>query len=410
MVALSTHTDREPALSERASLPWLTVGANLDARFGGVSAVMPPLLRSVGENGSVRMSLAAFCGPDENIDAITAAAGQYERYSMRGVKSLFANGKSGARLRHQVSGSAGVHVHGIWQEHCALAARAARAQGKPYIISAHGMLDPWALKQKRLKKDLYMGLVEKQNLRGAACLHALTSAEAEAYARLAPGVPIAIIPNGAQVPETADSETFLSRFPHLRNRRLVLFLARIHPKKGLDILCEAWRSVSRRWLDAHLVIAGPDSENTQAPLQASIRALGLEDRITFTGMLAGQEKWSALAAAHVFVLPSYSEGLSVSVLEALGMALPVVVSEQCHVAGIAGNECGWQIQPRVSEIEAALDAFLSLPVTETQRMGMNGRALVRRAYSWNTIGQQLSALYLWVSGGPRPVGFALIST
>lgn len=387
-------------------MPWLTVGANLDPRFGGVSAVMPPLLRSVGVSGSVRMSLAAFCGPDENIDAITAAAEQAERYPMRGLKSLFAD--ASASLRRQVAGAAGVHIHGIWQEHCALAARLARVQGKPYILSAHGMLDPWALKQKRLKKDLYMGLVEKRNLRGAACLHALTSAEAEAYARLAPGVPIAIIPNGADVPESADPERFFARFPQVRNRRIVLFLARIHPKKGLDVLCEAWRAVSRRWPDAHLILAGPDSENTQAPLEAFIRAHGLADRVTFTGMLGGPDKWSALAAAHVFVLPSYSEGLSVSVLEALGMGRPVVVSEQCHVAGIGEHRCGWQIQPRVSEIEAALHAFFSLPVTEAQRMGMNGRALVRRAYSWNTIGQQMTALYLWVSGGPRPVGVALI--
>ena len=406
MTASTNFLDAKVKSPAPRTAEWLNVGANLDARFGGVSAIMSPLLRSIAETGNIRVSLAAFGGPDEDIGAITSQVDRSEKYALRGVKSYLRSGSPA--LTELIRGSSGVHIHGIWQEHCMLAARRARALGIPYIMSAHGMLDPWALRQKRWKKNLYLWGVEKRNLRSAACLHALTHSEAESYLRLAPGVPVAIIPNGADVPDTAHPSLFYSRFPELRGKQLVLFLARIHPKKGLDILTEAWSRVITRWPDAHLVLAGPDSENTRSPLEQSIQALGISDRVTFTGMLAGAEKWSALAASDLFVLPSYSEGQSVSVLEAMGMARPVLISQQCHVAGVVENDCGWQIQPEANQIEKALDDFFSLPLTGSARMGINGRDLVRRSYAWNAIGRKMSAVYEWVGGGPIPAGVELI--
>ena len=408
IVLTLSQTATAPLDADYEPLRWLTVGANLDPRFGGVSAIMRPLIRAVAAAARVEMSLAAFCQRDEDLSAIESSVGDARRYLLSGMKNLLLPSVAGGPLNSQIEAASGVHIHGLWQEHCALAARAARAHKKPYIVSAHGMLDPWALNHKRRKKQWYLTLIEKRNLQQAACLHALTPFEAESYRKLAPGVPVAIIPNGADVPGYADPERFLARFPALRNRRLALFLARIHPKKGLDILCEAWRGVSARWPDAHLVLAGPDSENSRVAIEAQIRSLGIEDRVTFTGMLAGADKWSALAAARVFVLPSYSEGLSVSVLEALGMGCPVVVSEQCHVAGIIENRCGWQIQPRAEEIESALDAVFALPSADARSMGAAGRALVKRSYSWSTIGARMSSLYAWVNGGPLPAEVALL--
>ena len=397
MTSLYRPVEPEPRTQR---LSWLTVGANLDPRYGGVSAVMYPLSRAVAATGDVALSLAAFCGPDENLSRITPAMARAETYALRGLRGLL--GAPSAVLEQQIAAADGVHIHGLWQEHCALAARIARGQRKPYLISAHGMLDPWALRTKGWKKSLYLRLIENRNLRSAACLHALTPFEADTYRRLAPGVPVVTIPNGADVPSSADPETFLARFPQLRGRSLVLFLARIHPKKGLDILAEAWKPVSARWPHAHLVLAGPDFEDSRAALEVRIRNLGIADRVTFTGMLSGAEKWSALAAANLFVLPSYSEGLSVSVLEAMGMSRPVLVTEQCHVEGIAQHGCGWVIQPRACELEAALHEFFATPAALAQQMGSHGCHLVASTYQWRSIGARMAAVYRWLAGGPRP--------
>jgi glycosyltransferase involved in cell wall biosynthesis len=194
----------------------------------------------------------------------------------------------------------------------------------------------------------------------------------------------------------------------LRGKRLVLFLGRIHFKKGLDALCEAWTRVSRDWPDAQLVLAGPDFENTRKSVEKLLEERQIRSRVTFTGMLAGDLKWSALRAAECFVLPSYSEGLSVSVLEAMGMGVPVIVSEQCNLPEVAQHNCGWVIQPRGprgNELEQALDDVLRVSSQMRARLGANGRRLVSQRYSWRVVGEQMSALYAWAQGGGFPTGF-----
>jgi glycosyltransferase involved in cell wall biosynthesis len=386
---------------ERPSAPeWLMVGANLDPRFGGVSAAMAPLCSSTNDIGDVRVSLAAFCEPDEDLSALNSAVTSISRFPLRGMKSLVVPDENA--LAKLIALASGVHIHGIWQEHCLLAARIARTLGKPYIISAHGMLDSWALRKKRLKKAAYMALFERKNLRSAFCLHALTKSEVRDYAELAPDTPVAVIPNGVDLPPSPGPRLFLERFPQLRGRTIILFLARLHPKKGLDILSEAWQNIAPLHPNATLVLAGPDSENTRQSIEQRVNDLGIGDQVLFTGMLAGDMKWSALAAAALFVLPSYSEGLSMSVLEALASGIPVLITAQCHVEGVVENGCGWQIQPNVAELENALKEFFASSEERTSRMGASGVELARRCYSWARVGAEMSSLYRWALGGTQP--------
>ncbi len=401
---MSTKSQHFVIDDERVAHPsrtWLTVSSNLDPKLGGVSSVMPHLLESVRRAGVFDMSLAAFCTPGEDLSKATSGVNSYRCYALEGLRSLV-DGKKARCLDEQILGATGVHIHGIWQEHCALAAQRARALRRPYVISAHGMLDPWALQQKRWKKAAYFQLIEKKSLRSAACLHALTRAEATAYSQLAPGVPIAVVPNGITVPPVADPEDFFRRYPLLRDKQLVLFLGRIHRKKGLDILARAWRTISADYPQAHLVLAGPDSEGGRLATEREIEALRIADKVTFTGMLTGNEKWGALQAARLFVLPSYSEGLSVSVLEAMAMGRPVLITEQCHVDGVQENNCGWQIQPTVRDLESALHDFFALSGHAAASMGENGRCLVRDSYNWTSVGRRMSQLYQWISGGAKP--------
>jgi glycosyltransferase involved in cell wall biosynthesis len=308
----------------------------------------------------------------------------------------------GKTLEEIISGVDVVHLHGLWTLYGWAALRAAQGQHKISVVTAHGMLEPWALRNRRWRKLIYSTLVERRSLQRVACLHALTSAEAQDYRRYGLAGPIAIIPNGVQVPATIDPRIFPQAFPDLAGRRIVLYLGRLHRKKGLDNLCRAWSTVHRDFPAAHLVIAGPDSENTRARIELMVAELGLTSSVTFAGMLSGVFKWSALTAATVFVLPSYSEGFSVAVLEALALGIPVVITRQCNFPEVAQSRCGWITEPAADTVASALAESLSLPEGARKELGNNGRALIGQRYDWKVIGGQMAEVYDWLRGAPRP--------
>lgn len=381
---------------------WLNVVAHLDPRYGGLSTGVPALTSSISASTKAAVSVGAFCRSGEEFRPAVTPNVEVHYFPVERL-NWFRDSAARRRFDELVARSAGLHIHGLWETSTNAAARAARAHGKPYLLSAHGMLERWALRNKGRKKQIYAALFERANLRGASCLHALTEAEAQDYRDFGLRNPIAIIPNGVDIPASLSPEPFLTRFPELRQKKLVLFLGRIHYKKGLDILSQAWSQVASQWRDVQLVLAGPDFENTQTEIQKLLRSLGIQSRATFTGMLAKELKWSALAAAHCFVLPSYSEGLSLSVLEAMGAGVPVIVSKQCNLPEVATYSCGWVIQPRVGDLTVALDEALRTSDSKLSEIGANGRRVVGECYTWHVVGKQMSSVYGWLEGGSKPV-------
>jgi glycosyltransferase involved in cell wall biosynthesis len=381
---------------------------HLDPKYGGLSAAVPQLASAVAGYSGQGVSLAGFCSSEEShVDFHPGIA--LSRWPMSRMAWL-RNSSWQERFRDQVRQADGVHVHGLWEQSTFVAVRTARSLRKPYVLSAHGMLDRWALNNKRLKKSIYAALIELRNVQAAACLHALTHMEAEDYRRFGAKQPIAVIPNGISVPEAIESRLFFERFPGLRGKRIILFLSRIHYKKGLDILIKAWAEVAKNFPEAHLVLAGPDFEGTRAGLERSVQEHGLGGTVLFAGMLDQQLKWSAFRAAECFILPSYSEGLSVAILEAMGCGVPVIVTEQCNLPEIAESGAGWTIQPTAEQVKCALVEMLSHSEAMNRRIGENGRRLVEKMYDWPLIGQKMSEVYAWVEGGAVPTSVELIRT
>ena len=383
-------------------LHWLSVVTHLDPRFGGLSAVVPQLSHEIARREHIRMDVAAFCAPGElystssypEVSISEWPTSRAKWFSDRSLKASF------AELIRPLSG---LHIHGIWEQSTHIAARLARAHGVPYVVSAHGMLERWALEHKAFKKKVYAALVERPTLAQAACLHALTLAEAGDYRRFGCTAPIAVVPNGVRIPAQVTPDLFLRQHRELEGKRIVLFLGRIHAKKGLDLLVRAWKEIVREHASAALVLAGPDFEGSRARLTALIEAEGLAEQVLFTGMLRGELKWSALAAAECFVLPSFSEGLSVSVLEAMGVGLPVIVSTHCNLPEVATLGAGWVIAAEQRPLAAALAAMLAHTREENRRMGEEGARFVLENYNWASVAEKMAAIYRWVSeGGAAP--------
>ncbi len=387
---------------------WLQVVSHLDPKYGGLSSAVPALAGRIAQTRRFDVPLAAFCAPNEHF-----RPAEYEARNLTfwptGRAAWLNNRQLHQSFSEELLRADGVHIHGLWEQSTAIAAKLARLHNKPYVLSAHGMLEPWALANKRLKKLIYAALVEHTNVARAACLHALTRAEASQYIHFGARSPIAIIPNGVDLPSTRDSSLFFQRFPQLQGKRILLFLSRLHAKKGLDLLVKSWANLANTWPDAHLVLAGPDSGGTQQNIERLVALHGLDHRILFTGMLDQPMKWSALAAAECFVLPSHSEGLSVSVLEAMGMGLPVIVTEQCNMPEVKDRRAGWQIQPDIDRLTTALTEFLQNTGSANREMGSRGADLIATQYNWTNIATQMANVYRWLqSGGPIPHNVELV--
>jgi glycosyltransferase involved in cell wall biosynthesis len=300
-----------------------------------------------------------------------------------------------------------VHLHGVWQYPTAAVLRWARATGKPYMVSPHGMLEPWALRRSRFKKAVVNWLYQNACLRQAACLRATAASEVESIRLLGLKNPIALIPNGVPVPETLAAPSAI-RHPPFQKR--ALFLSRIHPKKGLLDLVQAWAAIRqtdagrRLTADWEVVLIGPDEGGHLAEVLRAVLAAGLTDHIRHGGECWDEAaKFNCYFAADLFVLPSYSENFGLVIAEALGCGVPVITTRATPWSDLEIHRCGWWIETGKAPLIAALQQALAVPLPELRAMGLRGRTLVRDKYAWAPIGRQMALTYEWLAGRqPRP--------
>lgn len=290
-----------------------------------------------------------------------------------------------------------LHVHGIWMYPSVVAFRWSRG-ARPYLVSPHGLLKPQALRNSRWKKRIAVLLYENEHLRHAACLHALNVAEAEALRGHGLANPICVIPNGTTQPDDAAIQCS-------KRDQSILYLGRFHPLKGLLTLLEAWREIredtaATGW---RLTLAGWDQNHHRAELERFVGQHQLRSSVVFLGPQYDADKDRCFAGASAFILPSRSEGLPVSVLEAWSWQLPVLMTHECNLPDGAEAGAAIMMEPEVSSIAKALRRLFSLSDSEREAMGRNGRLLVRARYQWQQIGRSMTEVYDWVIGkGPKP--------
>ena len=346
--------------------------------LGAAALTLHLALRALGHTSDLLTTRAALATGDP-------AA---EHFVRQGLSRAFYAPGLAARARALASPAPVVfHQHGFYAYPSAVCGRTARRFGRPLVCHPQGMLDPWILRRSRAKKKLAHWLYENASFRHAFLWRALTAKEADQIRAQGIRAPIVVWPNGI------DAQYFQPGPPPPREpaERTLLFLGRLHPKKGIDLLLEAWSRLGPLRRGWRLCLAGPDERGYLAQVQARIAATRLGDAITLPGPLHGAAKLAALQAADAFVLCSYSEGLPVSVLEALACGLPVVISDECNLPEVAIEECGWVCRPEPAALTEALRQLLRGTAQERRQRGAIGRALVERKFDSRIIADGLHA-------------------
>lgn len=391
---------RELAAPSKFSPIVLDVWSHIEPRFGGVGPAAAALAKAVGAHSDWCFDQVAVCDKSES---------ERSHNIPETVRTVPASGPRplvDARLTELLNDAVSAcdvcHVHGIWLPHTLAVRKLARKLSKPVVSSAHGMLEKWELANKRFKKRIYSRLFERPSLSYSGCLRALSQQEAEDYRNFGLKNPITIIPNGIDLLEPVDPAELLARFPELGDKQVVLFLSRIHPKKGILNLIASWPEIVRRNSAAHLLVAGADFANTEGVAKSMVAHMGIADSVTFCGTLNGILKVSALSCASAFCLPSYSEGMSMAVLEALSIGLPIVITKACNVDGVVENGAGYVVSNEPETLTEVIRNCLSLSPTARSAMSASARQLARTRYNWSEIGAAMRSVYEWLLGGPKP--------
>jgi glycosyltransferase involved in cell wall biosynthesis len=310
-------------------------------------------------------------------------------------------------MRRNVARFDAVVVNGIWQYHSFATWRALRQAAVPYYVFTHGMLDPWFKSQyplKHVKKLLYWPWAEYQVLRDARAV-LFTSEEERLLARRsfpryhAREIVVNYGTPGICGDPAVQRETFLAQFPQLRGQRILLFLGRIHPKKGCDLLIEAFAPLLQLEPSLRLVIAGPDQGGTQPELMRRAQRLGVAHALTWTGMLRGELKAGAFRAAEAFVLPSHQENFGIAVAEALSCELPVLISDKVNIwREIVTDHAGLVAHDSPQATRQLLQRWLALSESERQAMARNAGRCFRQRFHIDTAAINILLLFAQYSG------------
>ncbi|HEY0406209.1 MAG TPA: glycosyltransferase [Pyrinomonadaceae bacterium] len=378
---------------------------SIAAKYGGPSYSVRRLWQSALKQGvSVTVhSTDSFQARESDEDRRLWQPLDCRRWPAVGLKALgYSNKMADGVAQSLVKGSSVISQHGLWLHYGRVARNLGRKKRAPVIIHPHGMLEPWALRRSSWKKQVTGRLWEFENLRAASCLRVTSTDELRSVRTFGLRNPVALIPHGidveddASLPSAAEAEALL---PALKGKRVLLFLSRVHPKKGLKMLLQAWGALGAERRDWQLAIAGPDQGGHTDELKQLADELNLNSSVTFMGALFGEQKLAAYALAELSVLPSFSENFGVAVAEALAAGVPVMTTSGTPWKDLRERGCGWCVEANGEQLAAGLREALSLSTEELAKMGAKGRQWMLRDFSWPRVAAQMIEVCEWTLGG-----------
>ena len=368
----------------------LHIIAGLNRNHGGPSYSVPRLCKALGKQDV-----------ETNIHTVRGANTQQEPFISE-HKQDFANIpllrafrlSSGLVRAAQAEASTSdiVHTHGLWLMPNVNAGNLASKSERPLVVSPRGMLAPEALAFSARKKRFFWNLLQGPAYARAAVWHATSEAEATAIRDFGVRAPIAIIPNGIDIPPECETHV-----PSKEKQHQILFLGRLHPKKGLPDLITAWSKLADRRPDWALRIVGPNEGGHRVELEKLVFELKVP-RVIFDGPVHGAQKALTLNHADLFVLPTQNENFGIAVAEALASGIPAIVSRGAPWSGLETERCGWWIERGIEPLVCAMKEATALSDDDRRRMGERGRTLVARDYNWDRIAQDMRSVYEWAIG------------
>jgi len=379
------------------SLCTVHVVAGLDEVHGGPSYTVPRLCKALAAAG-VKTTLLSVQAAEKGASEILKDgyrdrrfAGKYASVPILG--HLRASSGLGCALRS--SNVDVIHNHGLWLMPNLQAGWAATLGRTPLVVGPRGMLNPSALKFSGMKKQVFWRLLQGPVIRRASCLHATSDQEYQEMRNFGLRNPIAVIPHGIELPEAPN--------PIMTGEvdRVVLYLGRIHPIKGLDRLVRSWARVEARHSEWRLRIIGPDERGHAGELRALVRQEGLS-RVSIEPAIFGKEKHNTYLEAELFVLPSLNENFAVTVAEALAVGIPVIATKGAPWDGLERMGCGWWIDHGVEPLVTALATAMAMPREALKAMGAKGRKWMRQDFSWERVARDMLAMYLWLAREAEP--------
>jgi glycosyltransferase involved in cell wall biosynthesis len=290
-----------------------------------------------------------------------------------------------------------LHNNGVWMMPNIYVGMIARRRRIPLVFSPHDMFSEWALAFSPWRKRFAWWLLgQRRTVAAATCFHAACESEALDIRRLGFRQPVAVIPNGVELPELGAAPA-----RDRSARRRLLFLSRIHPKKGIPFLLHAWQKVEHRHPDWELIVAGPDEGGHLSRLQTLKGELGLQ-RVSFLGPAYGDAKDALYRSADLFVLPTHSENFGMVVAEALAYGIPVITTTGAPWAGLEQHGCGWWVELSEHQLGETLHSAMDLPEERRAAMGCRGRLWMQQSYRWDRIAKKMKSVYEWLLGGGPP--------
>lgn len=295
-----------------------------------------------------------------------------------------------------------LHSHGLWMMPNIYPGRVAREKGCVLVISPRGMLANWSLNRSKYKKIVMGYAGQYRTLRSASGFHVTAISELEDIRGHGLTQPAAVIPNGVDIPDIDECKVPFS------DRKRVLFLSRIHPKKGLNILMDAWKVLAETYPKWELIICGPGERQY---VQDAIRSIQImrHQNVHYREPVYGREKYELFRSSDLLVLPTENENFGVVVAEALAHRVPVIVSHGAPWEGVQTNRCGWWIHNNCKTWTETLMTAMAMSDEARREMGIRGRQWVTNTLSWNVIATQMLQFYTWLRDGGTRSNFVFLS-
>lgn len=378
--------------------------ATLSPQHGGPSKVVPAMCSAmIGRGHQAEIVTTTWKGRGELYESLHDNNFVTTYHKAMWPQSYGTSWSLTADLRKRIPKFDVVHVHQVYFFHGLTARIFCTRANVPYVISPHGVFDPFHRSVRSFKKASYTALIERRNISRASAFHYASIAERDHA--IAAGMPdrTFVVPLAVEIPPQHNVEPLLRLHPELEGKTLVTFLGRLTAKKRIDLVVDAFARAAAVNFNIRLVIAGPDSEGIGGAARSQIEALGLNARVSFLGVITGRAKEALLAASRMVILPSESESFGLVAVEAMAAGVPVIISEDVAVhKEVAAGEAGFVV---ARDVELIADAICSLLTPEThQRMSVNARGVAVKTFGMNRMADGLEEMYREViKEGPYPL-------